>query len=307
MIKQSLIAVMAMTATLGIAQEKIPVHVTVTVEAVHGKEVPELKREDVMVFHGQERLPVTEWTTLKGEQAGLELFILIDDASALSLGSQLADLREFINRQPASALIGIGYMHNGIADIKQDLTSDHAKAAQALRLPLGSIAAGESPYLALSDLIKRWPSCCVRREVLMVSSGVDPLGGTGPINPYLDSAIAHAQRAGTIVYAIYTPHAGHGGHSLWRMNWGQNQLTELAEETGGEAYMLGFGPPVSIGPYLTDLAERLTHQYSVSFLMKPLAKPELAPVRFTTEIPNAEIVAAPKVYVAPEPRPSGDR
>ena len=86
MIKQSLIAVMAMTATLGFAQEKIPVHMTVTVEAAHGKEVPELKREDVMVFHGKERLPVTEWTALKGEQAGLELFILIDDASALNLG-----------------------------------------------------------------------------------------------------------------------------------------------------------------------------------------------------------------------------
>jgi hypothetical protein len=307
MIKRSFIVVMAMTGMLGMAQDKVPVSMTVSVEATHGNDVPELKSDDVMVFQGKQRLEVTDWMALKGSQAGLELFILIDDASAMSLGSQLADLREFITDQPASTLIAVGFMHNGIADIKQDLTSDHVKAAHALRLPLGRIAAGTSPYLALSDLIKKWPSCCVRRELLFISSGDDPLGGMGPMNPYLDTAIDHAQRAGVIVYTIYTPGAGHSGHSFWRENWGQNHLAQLAEETGGEFYMLGFGTPVSFAPYLRDVAERFTHQYSVSFLVTPPAKPGLISVRFATEVPNAEIVAAPKVYVSPQMRPSSDR
>jgi len=307
MIKLSFIAVLATTGMLGIAQDRIPIHMTVTVEAPRGKDVPELKREDVMVYQGKERVAVTEWTPLKGAQDGLELFILIDDASAVSLGSQLADLREFITAQPASMLIGIGFIHNDIADISQNLTLDHAKVAQALRLPFGSIAAGASPYLALTDLIKKWSSCCVRREVLLISSGIDALGGFGPTNPYLDSAIERAQQAGLIVYAIYTPGTGHGGHSLWRMNSGQNHLAQLTEETGGESFMLGFGPPVSFAPYLRDLADHLANQYSVSFLAKPVRKPGLVPVRFSTEVPNAEIIAAPKVEVSPEPRPSGGR
>ncbi len=312
MFKQIFTTAIAMTGMLAIAQEprssgsSVPVQMVVTVDAAHGKDVPLLQREDVMVFQGKDRLRVTDWTALKGEQAGLELFVLIDDASAGSLGIQLADLREFIGAQPAATSIGIGYMHNGSAEIAQTPTSDHGKAAKALRLPFGRIAEGASPYLALEDLIKKWPSASARREVLLISSGVDPLGGFGPTNPYLDTAIGHAQRAGIIVYAIYTPRAGHGGHSFWQMSWGQNHLAQLSEETGGESYMLGFGAPVALAPYLREVAENLTRQYSVSFLAKPPAKPGFVPVRFSSEVPNAEIIAAPKVYVAPERPPSGD-
>jgi hypothetical protein len=302
---KSWIAILAMAAMPAFAQPKIPVQMTVGVESPHGLEVPVLKLEDVMVFHGKDRLAVTEWTALQGEKAGLELFILIDDASGMSLGQQIADLRNFIREQPATSLIGIAYMHNDVAEIVQNLTTDHVKAANALRLPFGSMAVGASPYLALSDLLKKWGACCVRREVLMVSSGVDPLGGLGAVNPYVDTAIEHAQRAGVLVYAIYTPRAGHGGHSFWRMNWGQNHLAQLSEETGGESYMLGFGPPVSFAPYLREIAEHLKHQYSVTFEVKA-AKPGMVPVRFATEVPNAEILAAPKVYV-PAAAPSSDR
>lgn len=311
MTKQILTAI-AMAGMLGIAQERVstrsvPVHMVVTVEAVHGKDIPELKREDVVALQDKDPVPVTEWIALRGEQAGLDLYILIDDASAWGLGSQLADLREFIGDQPASASIGIGYMHNGIADIVQSLTADHGEAAKALRLPFGSIAVGASPYISLSDLIKKWPPSNARKEVLMISSGADPLGGFGVTNPYLDMAIEYAQLAGVIVYAIYTPGAGHAGHSFLQINWGQNYLAQLAEETGGESHMLGFAQPVFFAPYLRDVAENLKHQYSVGFLVAPLDKPALVPVRFITAAPNAEIVAAPKVFVWPNtPITGGD-
>src|ERR1700730_12657991 len=68
---------------LALAQEKVaaptvPVRTIVTVEARHDKEVPVLNREDVMVFQRKQRLRVTNLVPCQGEQAALELFILID-------------------------------------------------------------------------------------------------------------------------------------------------------------------------------------------------------------------------------------
>lgn len=277
------------------SRDLVPVQTIVTVEARHGKEVPSVSREDIMAYERKERLPVTDLVPLQGDKADLQLFFLLDDASNTSLGSQFGDIRQFIEAQPATTAIGIGYMQHGTVNILQDLTTDHGRAARALRLPVWS--GGASPYLALSDLIKRWPASSARREVVMVSSGVDVLGGTGPVNPYLDTAIDNAQRSGVVVYAIYMPSAGHAGHSSWLMNWAQSHLGQIAEETGGEAYMLGFGPPVSFAPYLEDVAAHLAHQYRVTLQLKPKDKAGFRDVRFATEVPNAELLVAHKVYV----------
>ncbi len=281
------------------ASNAVPVQSIITVEArrTHGTEVPALSPGDVTAYEHRERLAVTELVALQGENADLQLFVLIDDSSDSSLGSSFGELRSFIDAQPARTAIGLGYMRNGMVELRQDLTADHSRAAQALRVPLSS--AGASPYLALSDLIKRWPGGAKsRRAVVMVTSGVDPLGGPGLVDPYLDSAIEDAQRNEVIVYGIYMPAAGHSGHSFFRINWGQSHLAQLAEETGGEAYMLGFEPPISFAPYLDDIAAHLMHQYRVTFLMTPERKGGFRDVRFATEVPNAELVAASKVYVA---------
>jgi hypothetical protein len=268
-----------------------------TVESRHDhyRNIPSLNREDVMAYERHERLRMTDLVAFTGENAGLELFILIDDASDSKLGSQFGDSRGFIEAQPATAAIGIGYMQLGTVDMAQNLTADHSRAAHALQLPIWSGDA--SPYLSLSDLIKRWPVSPGRREVVMVTSGVDVLGGPLPMNPYLDVVIESAQRNEIVVYAIYMPGAGHAGHGFFRLNWGQNHLAQLAEETGGEAYMLGFGTPVSVAPYLDEIAAHLAHQYGVSFLMVPENKGGFRDVKFSTEASNAELVAPAKVYV----------
>ena len=69
------------------------VNLVVTVEARHGSNVPEINREDVMVYEGKDRDKVTGWLPLRGDHAGLEFFILLDDSSNVSLGSQLEDMR----------------------------------------------------------------------------------------------------------------------------------------------------------------------------------------------------------------------
>jgi len=209
----------------------------------------------------------------------------------------LEDVRQFINAQPSTTTIGVAYMRNGTAEILQNPTNDHTQADKALRLPLGDPGASPSPYFSLVDLIKRWPEGPVRREILMVSDGIDRFGGGGPSNSYVDSAIEEAQRAGVIIYSIYTPGVGHYGHSFWRMNWGQNYLSQISDETGGESYYLGFGAPVSFAPYLDDLSHRLTRQFLLTFLAKPEKKAGFQQVKLRTEVPNAELVAADRVYV----------
>src|SRR6266404_4911106 len=241
------VAQLASGLSSAVAQEAssagVPVHVVVTVEPRHGSNVPVINREDVMVYQGHDRSKVADCLPLQGEHAGLQLFLLIDEAASTSLGSQLEDIRQFINAQPSTTAIGVAYMRNGTADILQNPTNDHAQAAKALRLPLGDAGASGSPYFSLVDLIKRWPESPVRREILMLSDGIDRFGGSGPSNPYVDSAIEDAQRAGIIIFSIYTPGTGHLGHSFWRMNWGQNYLSQISDETGGESYYLGFGAP----------------------------------------------------------------
>jgi hypothetical protein len=276
-----------------------PAHMVVTVEAIHGKQVPVIQQEDVFVHKGSDRLPVADWLPLQGEHAGLELFVLVDEAAdSERFGSYMSELQRFINSQPPTTSIGIGYMEHGTVNVRQNLTPDHALAAKALHLPTEVIGVDPSPYLSLTDLIKRWPSSAVRHEVLLLTSGADRLGGSGPSNPYLDSAIEEAQRAGVIVYSIYTPGIGHFAHSSWGINWGQQYLAQLSEDTGGEAYyFLSSGAPVSFNPYLQDLAERLNHQYLLTFPAKAEMKSYFIPIKLSTEVPNAELVGAKKAYV----------
>jgi hypothetical protein len=278
-------------------------NLVVTVEARHGSNIPDVTRDDVMVYEGRDRDRVTGWLPLQGDHAGLEFFIMLDDSSNVTLGSQLEDVHQFINAQPPTTKIGVAYMANGIAQVVQNLTSDHALTAKALRLPFGNPGASASPYFSLGDLIKRWPAGDERREVLMITDGIDRYWGSGPDNAYVDTVIEQAQRAGVIVYSIYTPGVGHYGHSYWRTYWGQNYLSQLSDETGGESYyLIGPAPPVSFAPYMEDITRKLNHQYLLTFMAKPQKKAGMQRVKVQTEVPNAELVSADRVYVPATPQ-----
>lgn len=274
----------------------VPARLVVTVEANHGSTLPVINREDVMVYEGHNRDEITDWIPLQGDQAALGLFILIDDGLGSSVDIQLNDLKKFIAAQPPTTSIGIGYMRDGTVQVTQNPTTDHDAAIKNLRIPFGERGISPSPYLSVVDLIKRWPEKQVRREILMISDGIDGLNGGGPSNPFLDQAIDAAQRTGVIVYSIYSPGAGHYGHSFWRTNWGQNFLSELSDETGGESYGLLLGAPVSFSPYLEDLSQRLTHQYLLTFVARPEKKAGDRQIKLRTEVPNADLVSANKIY-----------
>jgi hypothetical protein len=277
----------------------IPVNMVVTVEARHGPNPGPVDRQDVMVYQNKNSDEVTSWVAAKGDRADLELFVLLDDSSNVSLGTQLDDLRQFINSQPSTTKVGVAYMQNGIAQIVQNPTTDHAQAAKSLRLPMGIAGVNASPYFSLQDLIKRWPQSNARREVIMVSDGIDLYYGAFDLqDPYVADAIQDAQRAGVVVYAIYNPGAGHYAHSYWYEYWGQLYLSQVAAETGGESYYIGFnGPAVTFVPYLDTIQHRLNNQYLLTFLAQPQKKAGMQHVRLTTELPNTELVGADHVYV----------
>jgi hypothetical protein len=149
--------------------------------------------------------------------------------------------------------------------------------------------------------MKKWPETKDRREILMITSGIDPLGGgfsNDPFtNPYLDAAFEQAQRGGFIVYSIYAPGVGRASRGRFRTDLAQTGLDLMAEKTGGETYYLAFGAPVDITPYLQDVSNNLKHQYQLIFLAKGEKKPTLEPVKVKTEMPNTGLVTAEDGYV----------
>jgi hypothetical protein len=284
------------------AGQGVPVSMIVSVEPKHGDEVPTITQQDMMVYQGHDRQPVTNWVPAKGHRAGLALAILIDDSAGLSLGTQLNDIRTFIGQQAPTTLIAVGYMQNGTVALAQNFTQDHTAAAKSLRLPQGLSGVDASPYLSISDFIKRWPSddAIPRREILAITSGIDSVYMGSFPNPYTDTAVQDAQCGGVLVYSIYTPSAGHFGHSYYRSYWGQNYLSELSEMTGGESYyLLGPQAPVAFAPYLNQLNRELSNQFMLTFLAKPQKKAEIESVKLTSEIRSVDFVHAPRVCVPP--------
>ncbi len=294
-----------MTVAPSNAQEAaamVPVTMTVTASVPSGKRMPDLSRQDIAVTQGKQRLNVTEWVPAQGDRAGLELFILIDDSSNPALGMHLDDLKTFINAQPSTTSIGVGYMRNATVQIVQNLTTDHTSAANSLRLPLGSAGAYGSPYLSVIDLMKRWPASQNRREVVMVTDGIDRarrnIAWRGLYtNPDVDSASEVAMRTGTIIHTIYAPGVGRRDRNYWEATNGQMGIAKLSDVTGGESFFLGLQQPVSFAPYLDQLQNILNNQFLLSFSARSGKKAGLRNVSINTEVAGVELASANAVWV----------
>jgi hypothetical protein len=287
---------------LGAARAASPASgtVTMTVTAAGKKDTapPPIKLEDVRFTLGKERKQISGWT--KAEK--LYLAVLIDDSLDTSAASQWNDVREFLTAQPETAYELVAYARNAVAMVAQDFTNDHALAAKALRIPLGSFGAYGSPYLSLLDLMKRWQSTGDRRSILLVSSGIDYFrGGFTLRSPDLDSVIERAEKGNINVWSIYSPAVGHRSHSFFRLSNAQSNLSQLADETGAESYFLGTTAPVSFKPYLDEIQNHLSNQYLLSFIPGAAGgkKGKFERARVTTELENVEFLHANQVFLPP--------
>ena len=187
-----------------------------------------LAANDLTVRAGKTSLPVVRLDRLAGDMAGMQLFIFLDDATRSSaLGDQLGQLKTFVQSLPASTQVAVGYMKNGGVALKQGFTTDHAQAAGALGLPMAMPGMNGNPYVALSDLVKHWPSqeATNRRGVLMLTDGVDRYWGARVVNdPYVEASARDALKAGVTVYSIYLRGAGFYGESDYVTNIAQSRL-----------------------------------------------------------------------------------
>lgn len=282
-------------ASAGVAQQSGKLIVTAEPK---DHATPVLQRDDIAVEVDKKPARVLSWTPLSGQAAALQLYIVIDDADSTNLGIQFGDLRNFINAQAPGTQIGIAYLRYGTAQIAATPTNDHARAAAALRIPLGEPGIEGSPYIALKDLIRKWPVANARREMLVIMSGIDPwYMSPDMFDPYLSDAIAEAQKANIVVSSIYYANEGHLGHSFFRATWGQNYLSMLDEDLGGEFYWQGLTNPVSLQPFLKEFSAWLDHQYLLEVTADFAGKPELKPVRVTTQKSGVSLVAASKIYL----------
>src|ERR1700723_3322932 len=274
-----------------LAQETPTARTVVTVSSKSAEDVTTVPQQSISVSEGRKVQDVTGWVPLRGSRAGLQLVLLLDDSSRGSLGLQLNDLKNFLTALPPTTQVALGYMRNGTPNLVQNFTNDHAQAAQALRLPQGSAGINGSPYFCLSDLVKHWPGgdSNVRREVIMVTDGVDRYSGArfDPENPYVQTATSDAQKAGVVVYSIYYRGQGRLDRSFVATDGGQNYLTMVSGSTGGKVYLEGFGNPVSFAPFLSDIQRKLQNQYELSFVST--AKPGLQPIRVKTNQPNTSL------------------
>jgi hypothetical protein len=269
----------------------------------------------VKVKQGKNFLQVTQLIPAQGDNAALQLMILIDDTLNPSVGNNLTDVKDFISAQPPSALIGVAYMSNATVKVVQNFTADHDLAVKAVRLPLGSLSSMDSAYLSLISLVKSWPQQKVRREVLLVSDGIDRLRGEkpqpsrlgpnyGPVYhsmPSLSidasSASEISQRYNVVVYSLYAAGVGRAGRSSWDLQLGLSGLSKIADESGGECYSLGTSQLVSFKPYLDRLQKLFSNQYYVVFEAVPGKKAGLQRVRVQTELSNSELLAPDNVWV----------
>lgn len=239
-----------------------------------------------------------------------QVALLIDDGLRRSAGTQLSDIRDFVNALPAGTEVLVGYMTNGRVVVASPFTSDHAAAAAAVRIPIGLAGISASPYFCLSEFARHWPGNDEREEagpnsgskarfIMMITNGVDPYNGSVSISnqdsPYVAAAIADSQRAGIAVSSIFYGDAGMYGGAV---NFsGQSYLQQLSAATGGEAFYEGSGNPVSFAPYFRRFRHTMAETYIASFPAGTAAqgREQLLRLKVNTSIPKLKLRAADAV------------
>ncbi|HKN61935.1 MAG TPA: hypothetical protein VJW93_12215 [Candidatus Acidoferrales bacterium] len=281
------------------ASSATPITTVVTVLGHDFSAPPPIVKEDVTVYSGKNRQDVTSWVPAQGDNAGLQLAILIDDDdSPTAIGQHFSEIKEFITSQPSTTQVGLFYATAGTARAAAQFDANHEAVAQKLRMTLGPTA-GTSPsvYLSLEDLVSHWPANGMRHEVLMIASGIDRLS-PGIDSPYVASAIKRAQASGVVVHSIYT-----GGprlaNSQFRMDVAWQNLDQIASGTGGQSFFQGFETPVDFVPIFRQLDAVLKNQYLLTFTTPRSEKKngEMRQIQVRTEQRNVKLYHASEVFV----------
>ena len=97
----------------------IPARMVITLGHHYGQPPAALTREDLIVTQEADPLAITSLLPLRGEHAGLELFVVIDSCSNCEPGPKFDELRHFIGSQPSTTEVGIAYMTGGLLQVAE--------------------------------------------------------------------------------------------------------------------------------------------------------------------------------------------
>jgi hypothetical protein len=281
------------------AQEQTtPVTTVVTVLGPKFTAPPQFSKDDITVTEGKQKDSVTSMVPAQGDKAQLELAIIVDEANDTSFGNQMGDLKNFITAQPASTAVGVFYANNGTVQALSQFTTDHAAAAKTIRLTIGRMGSYSSIYLSTMDLISRWPDKGGRREILLIADGIDRFRGD-PFSPDVQSTVDKAQKAGIMIHTLYCSGTGRYARNMFRVNYGQSNLAQLTDGTGGESFFQGLQTPLSFAPYLTQLDTILKNQHFLTFTTTPSknGKGGLRNIRVRSVEKELDISVADRVWV----------
>ena len=180
------------------------VETIVTIGHIYGQKPLLLGPQDLVITQHYEQRAARNLIPLRGDWAGLELYLLVDNCSNCEPGNKFEELRRFIESRPATTAIGVAYIQDGRLVIAEKPTYDRESAVNALSVPEGSKPS--SPYGPLRELIEGFNPDGMRHVVLVISNGIDPAAVEKPQDPSAEADDA-AQRARVTVYAIYHPSA----------------------------------------------------------------------------------------------------
>lgn len=230
----------------------------------------------------------------------LALAVLIQDDLSSEVNLQLKLIKDFIRSLPQGSRVMVAYLRGGTTQIRQKFTIDLDKAANSVRIVVGSPAvAPRSPYEGVNDVLKKFDALPNgRRAILLVSDGLDTSDGLslGSLTQTreLERAIEKAQKRSVAVYSVYSAgSATQNGNSIL-VSAGQGSLLSLSKETGGRAFFQGFSSPVSFKPFFEDLGILLKRQFAVTYLT-PNTKKGYYKVKVTSSNSDLEI-EHPKGY-----------
>jgi len=217
------------------SNDGVPVSVTVTATGREQSTPPAIPANAVVVKQDGKVAKVLSWQPAAGGKAGLELVVLVDDSISQKAALELKDVGDFLRTLSADTRVAVAYANYGSMKFEQEFTTDHEKAAKALRIPSAFPGAANGVYDSFAELIKKWPATQNRKEVIFVSDGIDVTNGVDDSLPgqsmVLQRAIDAAERAGVVVYTIFASGSGRAVQNQFLVNNGQGSLARLASET----------------------------------------------------------------------------
>lgn len=210
--------------------------------------------------------------------ASLALAVLIQDDLSSEANLQLRDLKQFIRGLPKGSRVMVAYLRGGSLDVRQKFTDDLDKAADSIRIIVGSASvAPRTPYDGVVDTLKRFDALPAgRRAILLISDGLDVSNGLNNSSPFqsidLDEAILKSQRRSVAVYSFYASGSLTSQGNSRLINIGQGSLIRISEETGGRAFFSGSFTAVSFEPFFRDLGLLLNRQFALTYVSTHLKK-----------------------------------